>query len=81
LVEAAGGELLATFVTEPSPNTYPRLPIREGVSVLVCFSAYPDGNRALSEDGWRARMSTALGIDAADAFRLRLAPTPRSLLR
>jgi hypothetical protein len=82
LVEAAGGELLAAFVTGPSPNTYPRLPIRDDASALVCFSAFPEGGSAISGgEGWRNGLNAALGADADAAVRLRLSPTPRSLLR
>src|SRR4051794_15011181 len=35
LLVATGSPLLALLVTDPSPNTFPRLPIREGEHVLV----------------------------------------------
>lgn len=57
------------YVTEPSPNTYPRLPIREDASVVV---AVLDGDAPA--DG------TVLA-GRAPAQVLRLAPTPRSALR
>ena len=34
--------LLAYFVTEDSPNTYPRLPTREGEHVFVWFAGFQD---------------------------------------
>ena len=37
-----GGSLLGYFVTEPSENTFPALPVREGEQVLVWFAAFPD---------------------------------------
>lgn len=38
----ASATILATYVTEPSPNTYPRLPVREGEHVLVWLMRFPD---------------------------------------
>ena len=34
--------LLAYFVTEDSPNTFPRLPVREGENVFVWFTGFQD---------------------------------------
>ncbi len=39
---AAGAHLLGRFVTEHSPNTFLRLPVREGENVAVCFWSFPD---------------------------------------
>lgn len=58
----------AVLVTDPSPNTYPRLPIREDASVVV---AIVDGERAGYHIG-------SLGLPSQT---LRLAPTRRSALR
>ncbi len=38
-LERNGGSILATFVTEPSENTFPRLPVREGEHTFVAFSS------------------------------------------
>jgi NIPSNAP len=38
----AGASILALLVTESSPNNFPRLPVREGEEVLVCFTAFVD---------------------------------------
>ena len=59
----------AVYVTEPSPNTYPRLPIREDASVVVAIL-----DRVTPIDG-----ATVDG--RAPSQVLRLAPTPRSALR
>ena len=59
----------AVYVTEPSPNTYPRLPIREDASVVVAIL-----DRVPPVDG-----ATVDG--RAPSQVLRLAPTPRSALR
>jgi len=39
----AGAEWLATLVTEPGPNTFPRLPVREGENVIVAWTRFDDG--------------------------------------
>lgn len=62
-----GGSLLGCLVTEPSPNTFPALPVREGENVLVWFAGHPD-RQALDPASREARQL------------LRLAPTSRSLL-
>jgi hypothetical protein len=38
----AGAALLAYFVTEPSENTFPQLPVREGEHVFVWFASFAD---------------------------------------
>ena len=38
----AGASILAVFVTEETPNNFPRLPVREGVRVLAHFAAFAD---------------------------------------
>ena len=42
VLQASGSQLRALLVTDPSPNTFPRLPIREGEHVLVRVAGYPD---------------------------------------
>lgn len=75
-----GGRLLGYLVTETSANNFPRLPIREGVNVLVFLVGYADragldAARHVLEDA--ARVVTERG---ATPELLRLEPTPRSLL-
>lgn len=38
----AGAKILAYFVTEDSPNTFPALPVREGEYVFVWFGGFQD---------------------------------------
>ena len=38
----AGANILAYFVTEDSPNTFPALPVREGEYVFVWFGGFQD---------------------------------------
>ncbi|MFC3552339.1 NIPSNAP family protein [Lysobacter cavernae] len=88
-LQAAGAELIAIYLTEPSANTYPRLPVREGEPVLVWFARFADVDAhhryeaALVADAqWREVIARALmdGLRQPPQ-RLRLAPTPRSELR
>ncbi len=79
---AAGGETVASLVTESSENTFPRLPVREGVSVFVTLM------RMAGEDGYERLQEVPAGAAVlaelarrTTATRLRLAPTARSLLR
>ncbi len=74
-----GGTLLATLVTEPSENNYPRLAIREGENVLVWFSHFPD------RDSHRLHMSEVerwpdMRVTAPGSQVLRLAAASRSRL-
>ena len=81
-----GGDLLACWVTEPSPNNFPRLPVREGESVIAWLARFDDeaaqqrhaallaASGCLARPEWRELLS-------GEAQQLRLAPTPRSALR
>jgi hypothetical protein len=66
----APGSVLGYFLTEPSENTFPALPVREGERVFVWFAAFPDA------DAMDRALTT---MQAAEV--LRLAPTARSLLQ
>jgi len=39
-----GASVLGTFVTESTPNDYPRLPVREGAHVFAAFAALKDAS-------------------------------------
>jgi hypothetical protein len=65
---------LALLVTEPSVNTFPRLPVREGEHVFVSFSACPAGAARIT-----APRFAAAGLGEPQV--LELEPTRRSLLR
>jgi quinol monooxygenase YgiN len=74
-LERAGAQVLAWWVTEPSANTFPRLPVREGEKVLVWMATYPDPT---------AHAACLAAVQAAGAKvlqRLRLEPTGRSTVR
>jgi quinol monooxygenase YgiN len=80
--------VLATYVTEPSPNTYPALPVRENHNVFVWMTMYMDeadhARHAATLEGssvWRDRMSRALARHLSGQPEvLRLTPTARSLI-
>ncbi len=86
---AAGASILAYFVTESSPNTFPALPVREGEHVFISFSGFQDQTEyehhvaALkgSSQG-RDEISKALTHRIKGGPEvLRLSPTTRSQLR
>ena len=71
----SGAAILGVFVTEPSANTFPALPIRENENVFVWLAGVGDATRVDVE----ATDGGAPGVTAAPQ-RLRLTPTARSLL-
>ena len=88
-IDTAGARVMATFASETSPNTFPRLPIRAGDHVHVWFARFEtaQAQRAFAErlaavSGWRDPAPEAL-LPALmrKPEVLRLAPTSRSLLR
>jgi hypothetical protein len=89
LLKGTGATLLASYVTDPSANSFPRLPVREGELVFVWFARFDDTDAldrhlaALPDDTqWRKAIADALFGDLRQPPKLlRLAPTPRSELR
>jgi quinol monooxygenase YgiN len=89
VLEEAGATVLASFVTEHSPNNFPRLPLREGEDVFISFSGFKDLARyheymtALGRNArWRGEISPAMAQRIHGRPQvLRLAPTSRSQLR
>jgi hypothetical protein len=87
-MKAAGARPLGAFASEHSPNTYPRLPVREAERAFLVLSgfagpaAYDAYRRRLETTAWRngpaARMAA---FTDRPTQTLRLAPTPRSALR
>jgi hypothetical protein len=76
-----GGSILATFVTENHPNTFPSLPVRTGVNVFVSFSRF--ANREAYEQHALSVAEPTSGKQSALIKTLKtllLAPTARSLL-
>jgi hypothetical protein len=86
---AHGGiEVVAAFETETSPNNFPRLPVREGEHVFVWIARFPDrerGNatlqRLMRSTHWQEQIVPQLERRVKATQVLRLAATPRSLLR
>lgn len=83
----AGGEVVARYATEAAANTFARLPVREGESVVVWLARFDDGAGCTRAADALAQSFGALADAAADAGNrliapttqlLRLAPTPRS---
>jgi hypothetical protein len=88
LLRAAGNHIIATFASEHSPNTFTRLPIREGENVVVAFSRFDSLHaqsafaRALRDNpAWRAVLPRLETYVLAHPIVTRLSPTTRSLLR
>lgn len=65
-LRASGVRVDGVFMTEPAPNTFTRLPVREGENVLVWFGTLEGGE-------WRSPLADS------PAVLLELDPTPRSL--
>jgi hypothetical protein len=88
-LRARGASILASFVTEGSANTFPRLPVREGEHVFVWFAGFPDAatyDEQAAALAWPEARYDQLWepvvrrLTAAPQV-LRLAPTARSLVR
>ena len=82
-----GASILASFVTEPSANTFPALPVREGEQVFVWFSRFQDlsayrnhENALAGSADWNEAWSTVAHRLKAQPETLLLQPTARSLL-
>lgn len=69
------GRMLAALVTDPQPNAYPRLPIREGENVFVHFALFDDARSARA-----ALLPPELERQVMRIEVFRLLPTPRSRL-
>ena len=67
----AGATSVLTLITETAENTFPRLPVREGESVLVWLAAFPDAQSAEAAHAC---------VPGPFLQRLRLEPTARSAL-
>jgi quinol monooxygenase YgiN len=85
----AGASIVGYFVTEPSANTYPALPVREGENVFVWFSRFRDQaayERYIAALAGSPRWGGDVTKDLARRLKghpetLKLSPTGRSKLR
>src|SRR4051794_11187911 len=85
---SAGSPTVALLVTDPSPNTFPRLPVREGEWALVRVSGFADDaalraydERLASTSAWADVGREINRRTRGTGQRLRLEPTMRSRLR
>jgi hypothetical protein len=65
------------FVTESAPNTFTRLPVREGEHVLVWFGVAQDAELS---PGWLDQLASMTALDGRSVSLLELEPTSRSIL-
>ena len=65
------------FVTESAPNTFTKLPVREGEHVLVWFGVVQDPELS---PGWIDRLASMTALDSRPVSLLELEPTARSIL-
>jgi hypothetical protein len=88
-LKQAGARIIATLTTEPSENSFPRLPVREGETVFVWISTFADMQaharhleQLVASSQWTGEVEPELqrriwrDLDVA-----RLVPTARSRLR
>ncbi len=88
-IARSGGAVLGSYISEPAPNNFPRLPVRERDPVFVWFARLPTAaaergfsERLAAESGWRDGASEAvLPALMRKPEVLRLTPTARSPLR
>jgi hypothetical protein len=80
---AAGGEVLASLISDHSTNGFPRLPVREGESVAVTVArpGSPEGLQRLETALHLDPTASATGPAPKEPQVARLIPTARSLLR
>jgi NIPSNAP len=79
----AGVSVVASFVTETHPNTFPRLPVRENANVFVWFARFLDRKAYEKPAAAIREKETALKLPALMVEQpeiLILSPTARSLL-
>lgn len=89
LLVQAGVKITAELVSEHSPNTFPRLPVREGETVFVWFSSFPDLSSYAAfvkelarSKSWTTEVLPEMNRRTWRANEiLRLCPTPNSRLR
>lgn len=87
ILKKCGAKLLGYFVTEESPNSYPRLAIREGEHVFVWLAGFPESEaherwmRQLKESkAWGEVQTSIKKLIIKEPETMRLTPTPRSRL-
>jgi len=89
LLARAGVSVIASFETDPTPNNFRRLPVREGEHVFVWIARFADRtqadaalDRATGSAAWQMAVAPELVKRLLGQPQvLRLEPTARSLLR
>lgn len=88
LLQQAGAVIRAQLVTEPSKNTFPRLPVREGENVFMWVASFADEaaytryRSALDNDRkWSGQILPKLQNETTGTETIELSPCRRSLLR
>jgi NIPSNAP len=77
-----GAVPLSLLVTEPAPNDFPALPVREGETVFVSIVSFLDRDSADACAGAFSQALAAMpGSTSGPPIRRRLEPTARSRLR
>jgi hypothetical protein len=78
ILGANGVDLEGVFVTEPARNTFTRLPVREGLHMLVWFGTLEQ--REAPAAGWLERLTSAASLAGQPVTLVELDPTSRSRL-
>jgi hypothetical protein len=87
VLQGAGARIEAVFITERSANGFPRLPVREGETVLVWFECHEDEqahagyqDRLRQNPNWMAEIFPRMDSQCWRRIETgRLTPTSRSL--
>jgi hypothetical protein len=77
VLQEADIRIEAIFVTEPAPNTFARLPVREGENLLAWFGIVEGRERS---PDWLEALASAANPDHPPVSLLELEPTSRSVL-
>ena len=87
VLAAAGSATIALLVTDPSPNTFPRLPVRQGEWVHVRIAGFASAAALVEHQaalaatpGWAELASQLAARTVREPQVLLLSPTPRSRL-
>jgi hypothetical protein len=84
VLSRGGAQVLGWYVTEPAPNNFPRLPVREGETVLAGFALFDPSaafERFARSGAWAREVQPTLARWLArPTDSLRLQPTTRSAL-
>ncbi|MGZ5270574.1 MAG: NIPSNAP family protein [Ramlibacter sp.] len=84
VLHESGARVLGWYVTEPAANNFPRLPVREGVDVLVGFALFDDAAALAGLEAsaaWQRQVVPGLAPWLAGPPQmLRLSPTARSAM-